>query len=310
MNGEELKETWEFVAEGTSSEWFCIYKRGSILLNDTKGEQTRREQCVPAVVRAGQAGLLQKCFADSSSPGRTEKWQWMPLFNSAFCQDCFLKAIMGQSIWRLICIGIRRWKEKYFQLRPEPNLSPSATALKDSCQPEYQQVKYAPKARIAPCWSSEQQHNQEFVRWCMVLQNIHKEKNKSYLLNKLQLQNIFSALKFNLRQCLQTTNSVKQHKCAGHTMGLWNNFQCVCWFNTKVHSVYVGSIQKCIALEIVDWAALPLHFLETLFPILLQFFAHCYSVLVPVRILIILFHLAGEIGINLLWASLTFFLSQ
>lgn len=142
------------------------------------------------------------------SPGRTEKCQWMPLFSSTFCQDCFLKAITGQSIWRLICIGIR-WKEKYFQLRPGPNLSSFTTALKDSCQPEYQ-VKYAPKTRTAPCWRSEQQHNQEFVRWCMVLQDIHKEEKKSDLLNKLQFQNIFSALKFTLSETVPTDKQFTQ----------------------------------------------------------------------------------------------------
>lgn len=50
--------------------------------------QTRREQWVPAVVRSGQAGLLQKRFTDSSAR-KDREVAVNALVNSMFCQDCF-----------------------------------------------------------------------------------------------------------------------------------------------------------------------------------------------------------------------------
>lgn len=114
------------------------------------------------------------------------------MINHTFCQDYFVKATLGQSIWCLICSGIRRWKENYFQLRLEPTLPSTSTAqvllleevlipLCPAPQEEeiHHKLKYAPKTRTGPCRRSEQQQNQEFVGCCIVLHNVIKEKKKT-----------------------------------------------------------------------------------------------------------------------------------
>lgn len=136
----------------------------------------------------------------------------------------------------------------------------SASPLKDSCQPEYKKRNMHQKPGQPHAGGQSSSIIRNF--WGdIVLQNIPKEKkNKSDLLNKLQIQNIFSALKFILSEPMPTDKPIH----SSSTNVLDTPWACGIFF-----SVYVGSIQKCIALETVDWTALPLHFLESLFPILL-----------------------------------------
>lgn len=101
MTGEELKETQGFTIGGMNSEWFCLYKRGSIvLLNDRRGEQTRREQWVLAVVRAGQAGLLQKRFTDSSAQEGQKSGSECPCLIARF-----VRAVFWRQLWAHLSEG-------------------------------------------------------------------------------------------------------------------------------------------------------------------------------------------------------------
>lgn len=88
-------------------------------------------------MRAGQAGLLHKCFTDSSAQKGQKSVCGCPCLTAPFCQDCFQRATVGKSAWCLIGSGISGWKEKYFNLRSKPNLLSSSTAFKNSCQPNY-----------------------------------------------------------------------------------------------------------------------------------------------------------------------------
>lgn len=209
MNGEELKDTWEFMARGLSSEWFCLYKRGSILLlNDRKGEPTRREQWVPAVVRAGQAGLLQKCFTDSSAQEGQKSVSECPCLIARFVRTVFwrqLQANLSEG-WSALALdgkkNIFSWDQG--QIYPLlPLLWKTAASLSTKWN-----MHQKPGQPHAGGQSSSIIRNLWGDAW--FCRTFTKRKKKSDLLNKLQFQNIFSALKFTLSETVPTDKQFTQ----------------------------------------------------------------------------------------------------
>ena len=210
------------------------------------------------MLRAGQAGLLHKCFTDSSSQEGQKSGCGCPCLTARFVRTVFWRQLWANlpGVWYTVALGggkknVFSWDQR--QIYPLPPLlwktaaSPSAPLGRSAHSPmpgstgwgNLTQVKYAPKTRTGPCWRSEQQQNPEFVGCCMVLKNIHKEKNKPDLLNIMPASKYFLSPKI---YCVWNS-AYRQPIHLSSTNVLDTPWGCGIFFsihvgtNTKVHSL-------------------------------------------------------------------------